>query len=156
MNLSHYTKEPIKTLRSIAQATEVEISSYKPRGLWLSVDGEHDWKSWCEAELFELESLKHRYRVYLKKDSNILRLTSTQDILNFTEKYNRVYRDYGLDWHGHFMDWTRLATEYQGLIISPYNWELRLDRRVHWYYGWDCASGCIWDANAIDKFEEIV
>lgn len=152
MNLSHYTKEPIHTLWSIAQPTEKEM--VKPKGLWLSVDGEYDWKLWCEAESFQLETFKHHYRVYLKKDSNILRLNSTQNILNFTEKYNKVvYSEYGL--FGHQIDWARLAEEYQGLIISPYNFELRLDRRTHWYYGWDCASGYIWDANAIDKIEEV-
>ena len=49
------------------------------------------------------------------------------------------------------MDWGYLATQYQGLIIAPYLWDLRLFGPA-WYYGWDCASGCIWDLTAVESF----
>lgn len=29
---------------------------------------------------------------------------------------------------------------------------MRLDNRCTWYYGWDCASGCIWDKDAIEHY----
>lgn len=45
------------------------------------------------------------------------------------------------------INWPAVAIEYQGVIVAPYSWE----RRNSWYYPWDCASGCIWDAAAIES-----
>jgi hypothetical protein len=28
-------------------------------------------------------------------------------------------------------------------------WECRLDPAAAWYYGWDCASGCVWNLEVI-------
>ena len=47
-------------------------------------------------------------------------------------------------------NWAPTAAQYAGVIIAPYQWERRLDGDASdWYYGWDCASGCIWNADAI-------
>ncbi len=43
----------------------------------------------------------------------------------------------------------QVAKLYQGIIIAPYCYSIRLDNDCFWYYPWDCASGCIWDATAI-------
>lgn len=159
MNLSHYTAKPIDALRPIEQPSMEagEGSPYKPRGLWLSVDGDEDWRSWCEGNDFALDTFKHHYRVHLRSDCNVLRLTSESDILDFTDKYNKPFAYPGRsvsDYFGCYIDWPRVAQDYQGIVIAPYCWPLRLDPRTHWYYGWDCASGCIWDPSAIDRFEE--
>ena len=45
--------------------------------------------------------------------------------------------------------WQDVALDYQGILIAPYQWSLRLDKDFRWYYMWDCASGCIWDLSAI-------
>jgi hypothetical protein len=26
-----------------------------------------------------------------------------------------------------------------------------VDDNCGWYYGWDCASGCIWDSAAVER-----
>jgi len=44
--------------------------------------------------------------------------------------------------------WGDLKQKYDGLIIAPYQWERRLD--LMWYYSWDCASGVIWNLDAVD------
>ena len=31
----------------------------------------------------------------------------------------------------------------------------RLDMETRWYYGWDCASGCVWDASAVQSVEPL-
>lgn len=49
--------------------------------------------------------------------------------------------------HDH-INWPMVADRYQGIVIAPYLWSRRMDGGL-WYYGWDCASGCIWDAAAV-------
>jgi len=52
------------------------------------------------------------------------------------------------------VSWEQVAKDgYQGVEITPYQWELRLDSRVNWYYSWDCASGCAWDPQAIESLQ---
>ena len=43
--------------------------------------------------------------------------------------------------------WEKVAAKYDGLIITPYIWQRRME--LNWYYTWDCASGCIWNVRAI-------
>ena len=45
-------------------------------------------------------------------------------------------------------DWARVGEAYPGIIIAPYIWSRRLDGPM-WYYGWDCASGCVWDPSVV-------
>lgn len=33
------------------------------------------------------------------------------------------------------IDWPQVAQHYDGIIIAPYCWEMRLDREAGWYYG---------------------
>ncbi len=50
------------------------------------------------------------------------------------------------------LEWDKVKDKYQGIIIAPYQWECRLALETCWYYGWDCASGCIWDLDCIKEF----
>jgi len=51
------------------------------------------------------------------------------------------------------INWPAVAEKYDGIIIAPYIWQRRLsDNPDHfWYYGWDCASGCIWNTEVIEE-----
>ncbi len=51
--------------------------------------------------------------------------------------------------------WSGLAKDYAGIIIAPYLYQRRLDGNANWYYGYDCACGCIWDAGAIAEVRPI-
>jgi len=152
MTLSHYTKRA-KLGARVAREQPAE-PDWKPYGLWVSVDGPDDWTEWCLAEDFCLNALKYRWVVTLKEDANILRLATTWDLVDFTNTYGV---DIGLGTYGYYqINWKAVALVYQGIIIAPYNWECRLGdygeasyRVHHWYYTWDCASGCIWDPSAI-------
>lgn len=42
------------------------------------------------------------------------------------------------------IDWKAVAKEYDGIEIDPYQYERRFSEGFLWYYGWDCASGCVW------------
>lgn len=53
------------------------------------------------------------------------------------------------------LDWLKVKQKYQGIIIAPYQWKCRMAQETKWYYGWDCASGCIWDLDCIDEFKLI-
>lgn len=142
--LVHYSHEPLSEVRSVEQ--EHQGHRYdKPRGLWVSVTGPDDWKAWCEAEKFALDRMSHETAIVLADGANVLRLCSAFEIDGFT----REYRSETEEWRNYSIDWRRVAARYDGIIIAPYIWTRRLDGGAGWYYGWDCASGCIWNARAI-------
>lgn len=149
MRLIHYSSRPLLAVESFPIADQPE--SFKPKGLWVSVEGPDDWKSWCEAEDFPLSNLALQHEVALSESANILRLSSLQEINRFTDLYIAPVK-----YHISFidrsrLDWKNVAGTYDGIIIAPYVWECRLNDLSPWYYSWDCASGCIWNANAVKK-----
>ncbi len=125
---------------------------YKPQGLWISVDD--DWEEWCKDSEFALERLKYRYKVNVLPSANILLLETADQIDAFSKEFvlpeGEKFQDFNF-----FIDWDRVSEDYQGLIVSPYQWDCRLNPFTLWYSGWDCASGCIWDLNAIESIESI-
>lgn len=143
--LTHYSARPVTAVYSVGQRPEPDV---KPRGLWLSVDdGAWGWKDWCEAERWGVERLTHAHAVRLDRDARILHLSGAEDIDAFTRNYERRP-----GWGPSFrmIGWSAVARDYQGIVIAPYIYERRLCERTRWYYGWDCASGCIWDAGAVE------
>ena len=148
LDLVHFHAYPLNGVHSVEQQTR---PSSKPRGLWVSVEGNGDgWSDWCKAEKFRLENLKCQAKIKLHENSNILLLTSSSDIDLFNETYREKYckpYDYNA------INWVKVASKYSGIIIAPYVWSRRLDCNTMWYYGWDCASGCIWDAKTIKSIQ---
>lgn len=146
MNLSHFSSKPIEKIES---ASQEKSRWHKPSGFWVSVDGEHDWPSWCELENFTATGEQYHYGVSISPAANVLHLKSEDEIRMFHAKYILPYKN---KFMAH-IDWLSVSKKYDGLIIAPYCWPLRLDSDVNWYYSWDCASGCIWNAEAIDGME---
>lgn len=155
MDLIHFSAEPTHVIRSMPQHPE---PSFKPQGFWVSDEGcEDSWKTWCETEEFALDRLTYRTRVYLRPDHQVCILDTVAAILRFTDDYS-AYPDYMQEFpwrerQGYSIDWACVAKDYQGLIITPYQWGLRLHHGTFWYYGWDVAGGCIWDASAVERLE---
>lgn len=144
-SLSHYSSAPIgEAIRSVKQVGEPH---FKPKGFWVSVDGEDDWAAWCRGGEFNLAGLAVRHRVVLQPEARVLTISDADALRDFTARY-KVDVLPGLR-SSMFIDWREVARFYQGIIIAPYQWECRLAQDVSWYYAWDCASGCIWDATAI-------
>jgi len=145
-DLRHYAAEPRTLDRTMVYEQD---RRYKPRGLWVSVPGEDDWPSWCEGERFGLDRLAFEHAVTVDRDANILVLRGPDDLLKFTDKYGveLIPRRAGSSLRSDYIDWPTVTSEYEGIIIAPHVWTVRLD--LMWYYGWDCASGCIWDLGAI-------
>ena len=132
---THYSTRPITGLRSRRQDSK-RWTAYKPVGLWYGVGG--DWRRWCCAEQRDWIEGKWVYRVCLGR-ARILRLSTVSEVLAFD-------REYGVPiWPGlQFAqpDWNRVSHQWDGVEIAPYQGELLL-----WYYGWDCASGCVWNSS---------
>lgn len=146
MRLIHYSETPLTKVVSKPHR-ESGAGLYKTPGLWVSVEGEDDWLSWCRAEQWRLTSFKYATLVLLANDAKILRLKSSREIDRFTKEY--VTFSSGPHRYTRDVDWPRIRSLYQGLIIAPYCWDRRLAEHTSWYYGWDCASGVIWDAKAV-------
>jgi len=68
--------------------------------LWVSVQGEHDWASWCAAEDFGIGKLVHR--VVLKPDANILHISTESQLEDFAENYRFTSLQFpsatGIEW----------------------------------------------------------
>lgn len=155
MILIHYSENLIECLEVRPYKQEKLSWQPKPNGLWFSVEGKklgYNWKEWCEAEKFELQSLKYSYELVLKSDACILHLTTPEEIFEFTKKYRLRTREFDDEWDTYQLEWKEVKKIYQGIIISPYQWPCRLALESSWYYGWDCSSGCIWDIDCIKEF----
>lgn len=149
--LVHYSGEPLESIRSIKQKPAPDM---KPKGLWLSVEDGHGWRDWREAEDWGLRDGEIVTEITLNPDANGLWLKTSADILAFSERFV-LAPDPVLGGTTFFVDWASVAAEFDGIIIAPYDWHLRLDDRVTWYYGWDCSSGCIWNKDAIASFKQL-
>lgn len=153
--LSHFSKVPLGAIYSVEQKFkngDYRSCFEKPKGLWVSVDGENDWPSWCQSEMPGWMDGVTRYRVALAAEPRILFLPTPFDLDLFTERFGRERDQRGC--YAIYIDWPAVAAEYGGIIIAPYHWSRRMTDRTSWYYGWDCASGCIWNADAIARIEE--
>lgn len=150
--LWHYTAEPFALEpRSYAQN---EPRMYgKPEGFWVSVEGKDDWPSWCEGESFRIDELAHRAPVIIRPESNVLWLQPGS--INSFDREFRVEWQWGPEkqWTDRAIDWRAVAGLYDGIVIAPYSWHHRL--ALSWYYTWDCASGCIWNLDAIEVGQSV-
>lgn len=132
----------------------------KPKGLWFGIDD--SWISWSLENYFM--GCNHIYEVILDEEK-ILRIDNWKDFLEFEKEYEgipewkkslehfRREREFDLQYpeiaiHARrftfcdHIDFPRFAQKYRGIEISPFRYERHLESP--WYYGWDCASGCVW------------
>lgn len=139
--LLHYRSEPLEFEPARTYVHRESWAYGKPDGLWVSVEGQDDWPAWCRGEEFRLDSLRHVYEVNLDPAAKIIRLTSPAEL----EDFHRIYAHPGKRWG---IEWARVVADgWAGIVIAPYQWSCRYG--MDWYYGWDCAAGCIWDLTAI-------
>lgn len=156
--LIHYSNTHLTGVYSCSQYEGRSLKrGDKPNGLWVSVEGEQDWREWCEAESFGC--LDCATEVVLRPDAKMLRIETPEALKAFHDEYHcppKWTMNLNEDWDDHAIAWLLVAEKYQGIIIAPYQWSWRLtDPISHWYYGWDCASGVIWDAGAVAEVRPI-
>lgn len=156
MKLRHYSYNIVKSVYSVEQDESDGRFYEKPSGFWVSCDDyELSWPEWCQIADFGGQNLENVHDVELIDNHNVLILKSAEDIDQFTEKYGKqsdIYQ-YLKSTSLISIDWVKVAKEYSGLIIAPYIHERRLSLHTSWYYGWDCASGCIWNASVIKSIK---
>jgi len=142
---THVSAKPIERL--IAKPALRADHPMKPNGFWYEVDG--DWQRWCAAEegMGWLEGRK-LYELTMDPAVRLLEIRDVDDIDAFHAEYARPM--YGSR-YSMYAEWGRVAKQYDGIEIAPYLWERRLATEFMWYYGWDCASGVIWNMSVIDK-----
>lgn len=139
---THISKSPI--LRRI-RATRGQKVDHKPLGFWYGVDG--DWERWCRAEQWGLHGEMFEHELTLGKE-RLLILSSVSAIDSFHEEF-KGKPHLNCQWL-EYIDWARVAEQWDGVEIAPYQWDRRLSGEAHnWYYSWDCASGCIWRPKGI-------
>ena len=123
----HWSK---RSLTIPLKAFTQPLASYKPAGLWYEVSG--DWQRWCASDWPDWFVGLQAYRIVLSRKVHLLRIATVQALDTF---HNRFVI-------GKEIRWRLVALCYDGIEIAPYQWSRRLE--YSWYYGWDCASGCLW------------
>lgn len=154
MILYHFTAEPFvfDPTRTYDQNTATRGYG-KPVGLWLSDETEDDgWKSWCTGEEWALGNLEHATAFELVEGHNVLLIHTDEALVAFQAEYGipdphfeQLFPKGGNHYRG--IDWPRVTAEYDGILITPHLWGSRFD--MLWYSGWDCASGCFWNLDAV-------
>lgn len=164
MRLIHYSPFKIAQIEDTKQDERKLFSSYnKPHGLWLSDEDDYGWGEWCKAENYRLDRLTYQYAISVTRDANILYILTVKQLDDFTVKYGYAPEKVEIvpEISGELFDmpeginWKKVAEDYDGIVITPYQWERRMTQSTNWYYGWDCASGCIWNAKAIGGIVDV-
>lgn len=119
----------------------------------MSDESDYGWHRWCEDEEFRRENLEYETKFIVEDDTHFLVIDTVEKLLKFTDKYKLPF---GIDTinSSMFLDWLRVRNEYTGILITPYQYSLRLHTSTAWYYGWDCASACVWDLSILKEVEK--
>jgi len=148
----------------------------KPKGLWYGIND--SWIDWCHSESM---GWVHNYiHEVILDTSKILRISNIKEFEAFEDEYSdidpilaelsKTYPNFNATFDGwqdrnhrrrgmNCIRFDKVAEKYSGIEITPYLWEKRLESM--WYYGWDCASGCVWnpdavlDVNLFASFDEV-
>lgn len=138
-----------------------QATDHKPRGIWYGIAD--SWIDWCIGEHFG-GIHQYIYEVVVDEDK-ILKIDNISDFERFEDEHNDIpewrkeLREAegfsAFDFHlprmfsrrFDSMNYRKVAENFGGIEISPYQWDKRLESM--WYYGWDCASGCIWKPDTI-------
>jgi hypothetical protein len=134
-----------KTPYELEQRTFAQKVTVKPFGFWYGFGGE--WIDWCRSEMSSKWTGKYIYSVDIG-NINILRIKTHMELMQF----NREYQPNDSSFYpalkdGEAIDWKKVVNKYDGIEINPYQSEARY--QYMWYYGWDVASGCVWNLNNV-------
>lgn len=115
-------------------------SFIKPQGLWYEINGE--WEEWCAGNSNFIKDCDYVYEVALDPGLRLLRIESIGDLTRINMRYGRTLVAGGSVRN---VAWDDVARDYDGIEVYPYLWdyEARFGPWL-WYYGLDCASGCLW------------
>src|SRR5688572_4047791 len=111
MKLYTYSAHPFVFDRARVYA---DCDSFKPTGLWVSVEGFHDdvtWPDWCRDEDFSPGGLAHRTEIVLTDDAHVLRIDNIDTLDRFAETYNDPHHD--AYYSARRIAWPRVVREWQ-------------------------------------------
>lgn len=124
----------------------------KPRGLWYAVGF-----GWLDFTTNDFTSFYEEKEVYAFEISlsglNVLKITNYDELLKFEDAYLIPNENEYMKGKKFDIDWSRVAENYDGIEIAPYIYKARMGHM--WYYGWDVASGCIWNTSKL-KYKYIL
>ncbi len=126
----------------------------KPTGLWYAVGfGWLDFTTHEHTSFYQYDDAVHAFEISLD-GLNVLRITSYEELVKFEERYVMIKQDdpysVGKGWD---INWAEVSETYDGIEIAPYIYKARMTHK--WYYGWDVASGCIWNTSSL-KYRPIL
>lgn len=141
------SQKTVEDLKSSWQ--NVSHDGLKPIGIWYGWKSE--WLNWCISKKFCNIEYEHFYHVDVK-GLNVLKITNASEFKKFEQQFMfPLLPTTPLITKG--IAWTEVQKKFDGIEIIPYLWDSRLDHI--WYYGWDVASGCIWNPNVkMSKLKE--
>jgi hypothetical protein len=127
----------------------------KPEGLWYECqDGSStNWKDFCDAGLTGGSSKYDRSYNVVLNEYEILFIPDEHHFDKFAEMYSVPHPadPDGSKGFDKMIDWPKVASHYAGIEICPYLQSKRMDDDAFWYYGWDVASGCVWDSSGVKE-----
>jgi hypothetical protein len=120
------------------------VGSFKPAGFWYCEGDE--WADWCRDNEFGFpENFRYRTTFYLHPQ-RVLQIATVEQLLQFNAAYGRPALGDPRFESIREIDWSRVAESWDGVEIIPY---ARGALNASWYWGWDCASGCVWSERAV-------
>lgn len=139
----HFSKFEIEEIYSVDQNVN---PFFKPRGLWFEVEGDDSWQIWCEENSFGNLTDQFHYRLNIDHSAKILKITNPAEIDQFHLEYQLSIPKYPNVLAGEYIDWAKIACDYDGILITPFIWERASFTHLcyRWYSAWDVASGCLW------------
>lgn len=142
----HFSEKPLGELHDTLQVETVSTYS-KPRGFWVSDENDdRSWSAWCAEEDYLDTTKQIANEIELTAAvARLLTLSTVAELESFSDRYG-VTTWYG---DGIAIDWQHVALGWAGILITPWPRGIRHHASLSWHYGWDCASGCIWDTSTI-------
>jgi hypothetical protein len=116
----------------------------KPTGFWYGFGS--SWIDWVNSEMPEW-NYEHIFKIDINTN-RVLQIKTLDELIEFDKEYS-TNNNYG----NKNIDWIKVNKRYDGIEINPYQYKARYD--ISWYYGWDVASGCIWNPKAISNIEKL-
>lgn len=108
----------------------------KPRGIWYSCGIE--WIDFTVNEQPHWFYPEYVYSLAIETDT-LVTIHNAADMKAFDDAYGTTWKE--------SIDWEACAEKYDGIEICP--WLRSMETKFPWYFGWDVASGCIWNPEII-------
>jgi hypothetical protein len=113
---------------------------FKPHGFWYAVG--FGWLDFATYDMQGFYDDKKLHAFSINTDRlNILKINNISELFEFDNNFK-----HGPDLLSS-INWVKVAEQYDGIEIPVYLREARYD--YTWYYGWDVASGCVWNTEKL-------